>query len=118
MPRTGILLDGIVKLSLREDGDSKGQVLGQYTLPDRFFGVSEPTVVPKTSGNGEYIVLIGTYIPSGASSWQDLSNNELHSRVIILDGDTMDSVWSRDLPHHVNYGLHSEFIPWDIMSAE
>ena len=117
MPRIGLLLNGITKLSLRDDdATTKGSVLGKYTLPDRFFGVSEPTVVPKTSDQGgEYIVLVATYIPEGEHSWKDIPNERLFSRVIILDGDTMEEVWSRDLPHHVNYGLHSEYVPWEML---
>jgi len=56
---------------------------------------------------------VATFVPEGEKNWKDLPDERLFSRVIVLDGDSMEQVWSCDLPFHVNYGLHSAFVPWD-----
>jgi carotenoid cleavage dioxygenase len=108
-PKTGINIDGITKF------DGKGTVVGRYTVPNsRWFVVSEPTVVAKTSGtNGEYVLLIITNVPPG--NWRDIHDEQLKSKLLILDGDQLDQgpVWSCELPHHVPYGLHSLYVPWE-----
>jgi carotenoid cleavage dioxygenase-like enzyme len=115
LPEIGITLDGVVKMGLQHD--NKGKVVGQFTLPDNWYGVSEPTVVPKTGGGseGEYVLLLSTFVPDGFDSWRDIPDSALKSRVLLLDGDRLDSgpVWQCDLPYHVPVGLHSAFLPWD-----
>ena len=41
----------------------------------------------------------------------------MRTQVLILDGDAISkgAVTSVDLPHHVNYGLHSAFLDWNIL---
>jgi carotenoid cleavage dioxygenase len=111
-PREGIKLDGIVKFSLRDDGDvKKGDVVGQFTLPDSWYAVSEPTVVPKTDGSGAYVLLIATQVR------REEINDSLHSQVLVLDGDRLDygPLYALNLPYNVPYGLHSAFIDWNKM---
>lgn len=112
-PLTGITLDGVAKFCLQDDPlleRAKGDVVDKYSLPPTWFGVSEPTVVPKTDGPGEYVLLIATHVPEGDDA-------VLQSQVMVLDGDRLDRgpVWVRDLPHHVHYGLHSLFLEWKSM---
>jgi carotenoid cleavage dioxygenase-like enzyme len=117
-PLTGITLDGVTKFGLQDSIERrKGDILGKYSFPPQWFGVSEPTVVPKMDGKGEYVLLIATHVPEGAS-WQDATvGDSLRSQIVLLDGDQLNSgpVWTRDLPHHVHYGLHSIFLDWDTM---
>jgi carotenoid cleavage dioxygenase len=111
-PKTGINIDGITKFN------SQGTVVGRYTVPNsRWFVVSEPTVVAKTNGaDGEYVLLIITNVPPG--NWGDIRDEQLTSKFLILDGDQLDQgpVWSCTLPHHIPYGLHSLFAPWETMA--
>jgi carotenoid cleavage dioxygenase-like enzyme len=111
-PFTGITLDGVVKLSLKDGvaGSIKGDVISSYSFPPRWMGVSEPTVVPKTDGTGDYVLQIATYVPEETGS-------PLQSRVVLLDGDRLHEgpVWQSDLPHDVHYGLHSMYLNWDSM---
>ncbi|GKY90763.1 hypothetical protein MPSEU_000049200 [Mayamaea pseudoterrestris] len=105
-PKVGITLDGVVKLSL--SGDDNGRVLSRYTLPQRWYGVSEPTVVPKKDSEGCYVFVVATQVPLEAPT------NMETSRVILLDGDDLSRVvWEAELPFTVPYGLHSSYIPWD-----
>lgn len=113
-PETGITIDGVTKLSLT--GVDKGEIVGQYSLPDCWWGVTEPTVVPKTVGSGEYILFIATEVERN-KQWRDIPDSAVRSQVLVLDGDDLNAgpVWTCDLPHHVPYGLHSSYIPWDVM---
>ena len=118
-PGQGILLDGISKLALADNDDfKKGDVVGRYVLPDDWYSVSEPTLVPKKGkDNGEYVLMIATKAPKG-TSWQNKEDlAALKSQVLVLDGGRLADgpVWSADLPHHVPYGLHSCFVEWDKM---
>jgi carotenoid cleavage dioxygenase-like enzyme len=112
-PFTGITLDGVVKLCLKDGvaGCKKGDVLSSFSFPPRWMGVSEPTVVSKTDGTGDYVLQIATYVPP------EESGGPLLSRVVLLDGDQLDQgpVWQCDLPHHVHYGLHSMYLNWESM---
>lgn len=117
MPATYAGVDGVTKFALQDaNGHQKGAVVGKFTLPKRWFLVAEPTVVPKTDGRGEYVLLIATHVPEG-TVWRRDGTDELKSAVLLLDGDTLDCapVWARDLPHHVHLGLHSTFLPWETM---
>lgn len=111
-PITGITLDGVVKFCLKDGaaGCRKGDVISSYSFPPRWMGVSEPTVVPKTDGTGDYVLQIATYVPEGTSG-------PLVSRVVLLDGNQLENgpVWQCDLPHHVHYGLHSMYLNWESM---
>lgn len=107
-PRVGITLDGIVKLAL--SGDRKGQVMDQYTFPAGWYGVSEPTVVPKTKSDGCYVLLIATQVPDDGSEMK-------RSRVFLLDGDNLSKpVWEADTPFPIPYGLHSSYVPWESLA--
>jgi carotenoid cleavage dioxygenase len=114
-PEQGILLDGIKKLALTDNENvQKGDVVGQYILPEDWHSVSEPTVVPKTNKSGEYVLLLATYVPKG-TSWQSQDDlKALKSQILLLDGDRLEMgpVWTADLPYHVPYGLHSSFVKW------
>lgn len=124
-PVIGLTLDSVVKFNLVNDTESstKGDVLGKFVLPDRWFAVSEPTVVAKTDGTGgEYVLIIATVVPEG-SDWKQVealkpeNADELTSHVLVLDGDKLDDgpVWMREMPHRIPYGLHSLFVPWELM---
>ena len=41
----------------------------------------------------------------------------LTSHLLVLDGDRLSEgpVWAAETPQSINYGLHSEFIPWDLL---
>lgn len=110
-PLTGTSLDGVNKFCLSESPDhTKGSLEGKYSLPPSWFGVSEPTVVPKTDGTGEFVLLIASQVP-------ERDAGHIRSQVMILDGNDLDAgpVWTSDLPHHVHYGLHSMFLEWNDM---
>ena len=55
-PGEGILIDRVVKFALVDnvgEGVQKGDVIGRFKMPPGFYGVTEPTIVPKTgSGKG------------------------------------------------------------------
>lgn len=119
-PQVGVLLDGVVKFSTEEE--TAGQVLDRYFLDPGWHFCSEPTAVTKTSGDGHYILLYSTFIPEEPSSRSNKSHDELardgsslRSRLLVLDGDSIGSgpVSILELPYHMNYGLHSLFLPWD-----
>ena len=120
-PTTGVTFDSVVKFAAKaQNGSQKGEVIGRFQLDERWFAVSEPTVVPKENKEGEYILLIATRFPPGMK-WRDVARDydgaSLVSKVFILDGDNFDDgpVYSATLPHHVPYGLHSGFIDWEHM---
>ena len=80
---------------------------------------SEPTVVPKTDGSGEYVLLIATKVVAVPKDNTETQSTvaERQSQVVVLDGDSLRDgpVWQCDLPHHVHYGLHSLFVEWESM---
>lgn len=123
-PQSAVLLDSVAKLALHDDlvKDIKaGDVMSRYDLPKNWHFVSEPTVVTKTGENGAYILLIATYVPPPSSGSQQKNHVKvatskeggMKSQFLILDGDNLEVVTTIDLPHHVNYGLHSLFVEWD-----
>jgi carotenoid cleavage dioxygenase-like enzyme len=105
-PVIGSALAGVTKLSLL-DG-SNGDVVDAYAFPEDWMAVSEPTVIPKTDGAGEYIVMVATNAPESGN---------LQSKVVILDGDALSKgpVWTGHLPQHMHYGLHSLYVNWESM---
>jgi len=117
-PGQGILLDGISKLALSDqNGAKKGEVIGRHVLPEDWYSVSEPSIVPKKGKSGEYVLMIATNTPKG-TSWQSKEDlAKLKSQVLVLDGDRLEDgpVWSADLPYHVPYGLHSCFVGWNTL---
>jgi carotenoid cleavage dioxygenase-like enzyme len=106
----------VKKLALTDKDDmQKGDVVGQFVLPEDWYSVSEPTVVPKKGKSGEYVMLIATHVPKG-TLWLNKDDMEaLKSQILLLDGDDIDMgpIWTADLPYYVPYGLHSSFVPWD-----
>lgn len=118
-PGQGILLDGVSKLALvDQNGMKKGDVVGRYVLPEDWYAVSEPTLVPKKGkASGEYVLMIATNAAKGTSWQSEQDMAALKSQVLLLDGDRLEAgpVWSCDLPHHVPYGLHSCFVEWDTL---
>ena len=125
-PQVGVVLDGITKLALEADAAknvAKGDVLGQYDLPSGWHMISEPTIVSKTGINsGHYVLGIATYVPEDRScDYLTLAKeeNSMKSRFLILDGDNISDgpVATIDLPHHMNYGLHSMFLDWEHMKT-
>jgi carotenoid cleavage dioxygenase len=117
-PQQGILLDGLKKLALTDKDDTqKGDVVGEFVLPEDWYSVSEPTVIPKKDKSGEYVLLVATHVPNG-TLWQNKDDLEaLKSQILLLDGDRLDMgpIWTADLPYHVPYGLHSSFVQWETM---
>ena len=124
-PDTAVLLDGVVSLALEDDavpGCAKGDVVGRFDLPHGWHFVSEPTVVTKMGGDGRYVLLIATFVPpadddKGNHVAVARDGTSLTSQLLILDGENLKdgAVAAIDLPSHVNYGLHSEFLRWDIL---
>lgn len=125
-PSSGVLLDTVVKFALEDDtgrGYVTGDVTSRFDLPDGWHSVSEPTVVAKTGGIGEYILLIATYVPmadqmnKGNHVTVATDGKSMKTQLLILDGDCIATgpVTIVDLPYHINYGLHSEYIDWDMM---
>ncbi len=124
-PKTGVLLDGLLKFSLLddpEDGSSAGDVIGRFMLPIDWHFVSEPTVVNKTGDENEhYVLIIATEVPMDNRDVNHaefaLEKNAMRSQLMILDGNDISKgpCMTVDLPSHVNYGLHSLFVPWDTM---
>ena len=122
-PGEGLLLNRVVKFALTDNqvtGRKKGDVIGRFTLPKDWYGVTEPTIVPK-EGDGKgsvYMIVTATKVPDIVPSENCIANkNVLDSRVFVVDGDNLDSgaVWEFDLPYHLPYGLHSAFLDWDKM---
>jgi carotenoid cleavage dioxygenase len=121
-PGEGILIDRVVKFSLVdnvEEGIQKGDVIGRFKMPPDFYGVTEPTIVPKLgSGKGSYCVVVGTQVPeTDVPSHEDIEKNGLISRIFVVDCEALDAgaVWEFDLPYHLPYGLHSGFLNWEDM---
>ena len=122
-PGEGILIDRVVKFALTDDtheGVQRGDVLGRFKLPPGFYGVTEPTIVPKMGNENEcYVVVAGTQVPeTEVPSDEDIANNNcLLSRIFVVDGENLDAgaVWEFDLPYHLPYGLHSGFLDWEHM---
>jgi carotenoid cleavage dioxygenase-like enzyme len=121
-PKDGVSFDTVIQFAaIDTDKHAKGDVMSRFTLPRRWFAITEPTVVPKQGVEGEYIMIIATHVPVGVS-WMDVTTNydeaTLTSKVMILDGDDLDAgpVYTAALPYHVPYGLHSSFIDWKHMS--
>ena len=127
-PREGILIDGLVKFTLTnndETGLRKGDVMDRFVLPEHWYTVTEPTLVPKVgtsnaNGSGLYVVMVATHVPQGLRDLERIRNGKtLTSHVLVLDGDDLRAgpVWVAETPQHLAYGLHSEFIPWDGLHA-
>ena len=125
-PNDGVLFDTLVKLSLQDDTANdvfKGDLLGKHTLEPGWSLVSEPTIVAKTSGNGHYVMVVATFVPKSTSggSYQQvaLDGKSMKSQLLIFDGSDITSgpEVRVNTPHHVNYGLHSLFVPWDKMRS-
>ena len=125
-PQSAVLLDSVVKFSLddeEETGIKAGDVAGRFDLPSGWHFVSEPTVVTKTSGDGQYILLIATYVPPEADSRNSdhvelaTDGKSMKSQFLVIDSDDMtEPLFVADLPHHVNYGLHSAYLDWNILT--
>jgi Lignostilbene-alpha,beta-dioxygenase and related enzymes len=124
-PMEGISIDRILKFSLmddKENGIRKGDVIGRFHFPKGWYGVTEPTIVPKVGGEdgakGCYMVAIATYVPETPHvplEEEIAKDNVLTSRVFVVDGDNFDAgaIWEFDLPYHLPYGLHSGFLNWE-----
>lgn len=124
-PESVILLDSVIKFALEDDLNyNTGDVISRYDLPSGWHFVSEPTVVSKTNSEGNYVLLIATYVPPNDDYNNDhvkvaTDGKHMKTQLLIFDGD--DENMSNgpltivDLPHHVNYGLHSEFLDWNKM---
>jgi len=112
-PFEGILINAIVKYDLRT-----GNIVGEWTAPQDWFVVSEPTFVPKTgsdAGDGDrgYLLVYATRSFQGRRS----------SRLYVLDAEALSGVQRGDdsdpvaavisLPGSVPYGLHSAFVPYE-----
>ena len=99
-PAEGILIDRVVKFDLRGDGDAFADA---WTLPENFWLVSEPTIVPKRDGrfgDGVWVLVFGT---STAPARQK-------THVYVLDGEDLASgpACVVELPGAgLPYGLHS-----------
>ena len=99
-PSEGILIDRVVKFDLRGDDDAFADA---WTLPENFWLVSEPTVVPKSDGrlgDGVWVLAFGT---STAPARQK-------THVYVLDGEDLASgpACVVELPGAgLPYGLHS-----------
>lgn len=123
-PQAAVLLDSFVKFALDDDDDAgikAGDVVGRFDLSPGWHFVSEPTVVTKTSGDGQYILMIATYVPPEEArncSHEELATDgqSMKSQFMVVDGDDMNKpVFVANLPYHVNYGLHSEYLDWYIL---
>ena len=122
-PQAAVLLDSFVKFALDDDDDAgvkAGDVVGRFDLTPDWHFVSEPTAVTKTSGDGQYILMIATYVPPEEDrncSHEELATDgqSMKSQFLVIDGDMAKPVFVADLPHHVNYGLHSAYLDWDIL---
>jgi Retinal pigment epithelial membrane protein len=125
MPQEGIMFDGCVKLALEDDtkkGVKKGDLLGKYTLPDTWHAVTEPTVIDKTDGSGEYVIMGVTQIIDHSPTCTEVKEDHFfrRSRLIVLDGDQLDGkpVYSLNLPRPLPYGLHSLYLEWDKLKKD
>ena len=128
-PDAGVLLDSVVQFAASDSEDgrvSKGTVVSRYNLPEGFHSVSEPTIVTKTGGDGCYCLLAATYVPEitddrefGEHVRVATDGKSMRTQLHILDGDDIGRgpITVIDLPdnRHINYGLHSLYLPWDKM---
>jgi carotenoid cleavage dioxygenase-like enzyme len=122
-PVSGITISGVTKFTLQchsdDDNIQKGDVIDSFVFPLPWMVVSEPTVVPKTDGSGEYVLLIATKVVAVPKDTTETQSTvaERQSQVVVLDGDSLRDgpLWQCDLPHHVHYGLHSLFVEWESM---
>ena len=123
-PQSAVLLDAVVKFALDDDdeaGIKAGDVAGRFDLPSGWHFVSEPTIVTKMGGDGQYVLLIATYVPQADGRKADpvvpaSDGCSMKSQLLVIDGIDMSKVvFAADLPYHVNYGLHSEYVDWLIM---
>lgn len=118
-PREGILLDRVVKFALDNHATTeKGSVISRFVVPEGYYLVTEPCIVPKIDGSeGDVYVIVGaTRVPNETPDESSIAHkNVLSSRVFVLDGDDLDAgpAWEFDLPYHLPYGLHSTFLSWD-----
>lgn len=117
-PHAGVLLNSVIKFSTNEG--SAGDVVSRYDLEPGWHFCSEPTVVTKTSQKGHYVLLYTTFVPENDArdkSYDEMARDgsSLRSRLLVLDGDDISSGPRSivDLPYHMNYGLHSLYLPWD-----
>ena len=110
-PSEGILIDRVVKFDLRGDGDDA--FADAWTLPENFWLVSEPTVVPKSDGrlgDGVWVLVFGT---STAPARQK-------THVYVLDGEDLASgpACVVELPGAgLPYGLHSCWVEGGELAA-
>ena len=123
-PQSAVLLDSVAKFALEDDtvlGWKKGDLVDRFDLPSGWHFVSEPTIVDKITGNGHYVLLLATFVPPADDKRDHVAvardGTSMRTQVLILDGDAISkgAVTSVDLPHHVNYGLHSAFLDWNIL---
>ena len=124
-PQTGVLLDGLLKFSLVDDEGKDieaGDVIDRFLLSSGWHFVSEPTVVTKIGKcNEHYVLMIATEVPIDSRNLGHetlaLEMGLMKSQFMVFDGNNISQgpVCIVDLPSHVNYGLHSLFVPWDCM---
>ena len=125
-PQSGVTLDSVVEFALEDDaipGFVAGDVVSRFDLKPGWHSVSEPTTVEKTGGDGYYVLLVATYVPPvdeenrGDHIIVANDGESMKSQLLVLDGECISNgpVTVIDLPYHVNYGLHSAFVDWDIL---
>ncbi len=123
-PQSAVLLDSVVKFALEDDivlVRQKGDVVDRFDLPACWHFVSEPTIVSKTTGVGHYCLLLATFVPLADENRDHVTvakdGKSMKTQLLILEGEAISDgpVTSIDLPHHVNYGLHSSFIEWSLL---
>ncbi|KAL3759418.1 hypothetical protein ACHAWU_000717 [Discostella pseudostelligera] len=125
-PQSAVLLDSVAKFALEDDavlGWQKGDLVDRFDLPARWHFVSEPTIANKTSSEGHYVLLLATFVPpADDSNKRDhvtvaRDGKSMRTQLLILEGEAISNgpVTIVDLPHYVNYGLHSAFIDWSIL---
>ena len=90
------MTDGVVKFALRDDttkGVTKGDVIGRYQLPDSWHCVTEPIVVRKTTGTGNYIILGTTKVVDLTPDATTINEDDFirKSKVIILDVELLET---------------------------
>ena len=66
-PKEAVLVDRVVKFALTDDNTAvreKGDVIDRFMFPDGWFGVTEPTIVPKEGdvSGSVYLMVIGTVL--------------------------------------------------------
>ena len=100
-PNAGILMDAVIAFDT-----SSGDVVDDFTLPDATYLVSEPTFVNSDETNSAFIVVLTT----------DTSAS-MKSHMLILDAKNLKAgpMATLKLPYHVPYGLHSAFVPEELL---